>query len=182
MLNRTSRSVSGLLKLTRTRKMPYRIGIHWFQVALFSPVILMLSALEISGFREGRPGTQFRVALANRHTVFLWTDLFILIFILFVFVRDIFWKVVFSDSEIEYHFFWVHRRFRYDDLQNIRPVNNYNLTACFRFRDGSEFKYPLAYYDADYLLEILKERSPSVLPELTALRNALTPHGLRTAQ
>jgi hypothetical protein len=162
--------------------MPYRIGIHWFQVALFSPMILFLSAALISGFREGQPGTKFRVGLANRHFGILWADLIFVIFILFVFVRDIFWKVVFSDSEIEYHFFWVHRWFRYDDLQSIRPVNNYNLTARFRFRDGSEFKYPLAYYDADYLLEILKERSPSVLPELAALRDALTPHGVRTSQ
>jgi hypothetical protein len=171
-----------MFQLTRTRKMPYRIGIHWFQVALYSTVTLILVPVLISGFREGQPGTQFRVGLANRHFVILWADLVFLLFILFVFVRDIFWKIAFSDSEIEYHFFWVHRRFRYDDLQSIRPLNNYNLTACFRFRDGSEFKYPLAYYDADYLLEILKERSPSVLPELAALRNALTPHDLRTAQ
>jgi len=162
--------------------MPYHIGIHWFQVALFPPVIAILSAGVIGGFREGRPGTQFRVGLANRHTGILWAGLVLLIFFLFAFVRELFWRVVFSDSEIEYHFFWVHRRFRYDDLQSIRPVNNFNLTACFRFRDGSEFKYPLAYYDADYLLEILKERSPSVLPELAALRNALTPHGLRPSQ
>jgi hypothetical protein len=171
-----------MFQLTRTRKTPYRIGVHWFQVALYSTVTLILAPVLINGFREGRPGSQFRPGLANRHSAFLWIDSVFLLICLLVLVRDIFRKVVFSDSEIEYHFFWVHRRFRYDDLQSIRPVNNYNLTACFRFRDGSEFKYPLAYYDADYLLEILKERSPSVLAELAALRNALTPHGLRTAQ
>ena len=170
------------VKLTRTRRMPYCIRVHWFEVVLFSSSILLLSAIAIGGFREGRPGSQFRTGLAGRHTVFLWLDLVFLLLVLFVFVRDIFRVVVFSETEVEYRFFWVHRRFYYHDLQSIRPVSSYNRTARFTFRDGSEFKFPLAYYDADYLLEILKARSPNILEELAALRDSLTPHRLRVAR
>jgi len=162
--------------------MPYHIGIHWFEVVLFSTGILILVPILIGGFRQERPGSQFHHGLANRTTGYLWVDLLFLLLILLIFVRDIFRRVIFSDTEIEYHFFWVHRRYRYFDLESIRPVSKRNLTARFTFRDGSEFKYPLASFDADYLLEILKERSPSVRAELTALRDALTPRGLRTAR
>lgn len=162
--------------------MPYRIGVHWFEVALFSCVILLVSTLAIGWFREGRPGSQFRPGLANRNSGFIWFDLAVGLICATVLVRDIFWSVVFSDTQIEYRFFWIRRWFRYEDLVSIRPINHYNLTARFSFRDGAQFKYPLAYYDADYLLEILEQRSPSVLPELAALRDALTPRWLRPAQ
>jgi hypothetical protein len=67
-----------------------------------------------------------------------------LLFLLAVFVRGIFWRIVFAESEIEYYFFWIHRRFRYHDMQRIRPVSSRNLTARFTFQVemNSSFLWP----------------------------------------
>jgi hypothetical protein len=147
--------------------MPYRVGVRWQELALYLPFVLVLSITLLEG--------GFRRQLAAGHPAIAWSGVLLLLFVLGTFIGILFKKVVFSEDEIQYHFFWIYRRYRYNDLQSIQPVNKYNLNARFIFKNGEIFKVALGWDDAEYLLEILKERSPSVLENLALLRNALTP-------
>ena len=171
-----------MLRLMRPRQIPYRIGVHWLEVALFSVGIVVSLALVVGDFQVKLPGSKFRPGQMEGHPIGRWLMLGFAALCLAILVRDIFWRVVFTESEIDYHFFWIHRRFQCDDLVSIRPVNRFNRTARFIFRDGREFRYELAYFDADYLLEVLKDQPSVLLEELAALRDALTPPELRQTQ
>lgn len=96
-----------------------------------------------------------------------------------VLVKILFVQVVFSEGGIQHHFFCVVRRYRYSD-QTIRPISSNNLTARFVYRDAEGFSFPVTYLDADYLIGVLQERSPSVVPDRANLRYALTPRQLRS--
>jgi len=108
-----------------------------------------------------------------------WIDFILLGFFLSVMFGAVFKKVIFSESEIQYHIFWIDRRYRYETLRSIRPVSKYNRNARFVFDGGESFRAALAYLDADCLMEILRDRAPCVLPDLAILRDALTPPGMR---
>ncbi len=156
----------------RTRKIPYCVGVRWQEVVLYLPVILILSFALLGG--------GFRGQLAAGHPVIAWGDVIFLLVGLGVFIGILFKKVVFFEDEIQYHCFWIHRRYRYSDLQTILPVGKYNLNARFLFRNGEIFKVALGWDDAEYLLEILKDRSPAVLDDLAQLRYALGPNQPRS--
>jgi hypothetical protein len=160
------------MKLRRTRRLPYIVTIHPFQVFLYLSVILIGS--------YAFSGGEFEEVRGVRHPLVAWLSLICLVSTALVFLTAISKRVTFSDDNIEYRFFWIRRPYRYEDLKTIRPVSAYNRTAQFIFRDGKRFKVALAYYDADYLLSILKDRSPSVISELATLRDLLTPPRLRT--
>jgi len=162
------------MNLAPTRKMPYRVGIHWLQLVLFSTAILVLSLILFGG--------DFREAWTGGHSLFAWFDLILLCLFVVVLIKVLFKRVVFADDEIHYYFFWIHRRYRYDELQSVNAVNKYNLNARFVFEGGESFRVALTYHDAGYLMEILKDRTPGVLPDLASLRDAITPRGLRVAR
>jgi hypothetical protein len=150
--------------------MPYSVGVRWFEFALYSSGVVILAFIVFDGIRRSWRTTS---------PMIFWIDFILLGFFLSVMFGAVFKKVIFSESEIQYHIFWIDRRYRYETLRSIRPVSKYNRNARFVFDGGESFRAALAYLDADCLMEILRDRAPCVLPDLAILRDALTPPGMR---
>jgi hypothetical protein len=156
-----------------SRRLPYVVKMHWFGLVLLgAPILLLAPALLLGGFRQligsGHP------VIASLSVVFLGLSSL-------VFLNSLFESTVFSANEINYHYFFlIHRRFQYDELLGIsRADNYYNQAVRFTFVAGRSLRVRLAYYDADYLIEVLKEKSTCDLRALERFRDDLIPPRMR---
>lgn len=157
--------------LNRTPRMPFCVGIRWEQLAIFLPFISLLwFVLSIGGW--GGQST-------NNHSFVTWFDTGFLALASVVLIADIFKRVVFTENEIEYHFFWIDRRYRYQDIESVSKCNN---DARFLLQSNTSFRVSLTYQDAGYLLKVLEARAPRVLPSLLTVRDKLPGRRPHTSQ
>jgi hypothetical protein len=158
-------ALDSYVNLTRTPRMPYCLGVRWQHLIIFVPAISLLClSISLGGWRE---------QLLNKRSLITWFDAGILALVLGFLLCVIFKRVVFTENEIEYHFFWIHRRYRYEEFEAIGPSSDKDPEPRFLFRGNRAFCIALTYQDVDNLLAVLKDKAPNALPGLLNLRDKL---------